>query len=64
MHHYIFGTLAAFFLLHIYRDYLQIKGVKDRFTEFGHVWNAPQYEKHGMVVAAVLGIVSIILAIS
>jgi uncharacterized membrane protein len=64
MHHWIFGVLAAFFFLHIYRDYLQIKGVKNVFTEFGHVWDAPQYEKHGMVVAAVLGIIFAVLAIS
>lgn len=57
MHHWVFGFAAAFCFGHTYRDYLQIKGVKNWFTEVGHVWDAPQYEKHGMVVTTVLGIV-------
>ena len=64
MHHWIYGALATFCFLHIYRDYLQIRGVKNLFTEFGHIWDAPQYEKHGMVVAAVLWAVFAVLAIS
>ena len=54
---------AAFCFAHIVRDYLQIKGVKNWFTEFGHVWHAPQYEKHGMVVFAILGALSLWAAI-
>ena len=61
---WIFGTLAAFCFLHIYRDYLQIKGKWNWFTKTGHVWDAPRYEKHGMVIAAVLGILFAVLAIS
>jgi hypothetical protein len=64
MHRWVFGALAVFFFLHTYRDYLQIKGVKNTFTEFGHVWDAPQYEKHGMVVTIVLGVLFSVLAIS
>lgn len=64
MHHWTFGALAVFCFLHTYRDYLQIKDVKNWFTEFGHVWDAPQYEKHGMVITTVLGILFTILAIS
>lgn len=64
MHRIIFAALAVFCFLHIYRDYLQIKGVWNWFTKTGHVWDAPQYEKHGMVVAAVLGIIFSYLAIS
>ena len=64
MHHWIFGGLAVFCMVHIYRDYLQIKhGYTTWFTRVGHVWDAPQYEKHGMVVFAVLAVVFGLLAI-
>lgn len=52
----IYFLLAAFCFVHIYRDYLQIKGVKNWFTQIGHFWNAPKYEKHGMVVFLILGL--------
>lgn len=48
-------TGAVFCLLHAFRDYLQIKGVKNWFTQVGHVWDAPQYEKHSIVVFTILG---------
>lgn len=64
MHRWVFGALAVFCFLHVYRDYLQMKGAWNWFTKFGHVWDAPQYEKHGMVVAAVLGGIFVALAIS
>lgn len=64
MHHWIYGALAIFCLIHIYRDYLQIQhGYNTWFTRVGHVWNAPQYEKHGMVVFAILAVVFGFLAI-
>ena len=64
MHHWIFGALAIFCWLHAYRDYLQSKGnYHSWFTRFGHVWDAPQYEIHSMVVAIVLGAIFIFLAV-
>lgn len=63
MHRWIFGLLALFCTVHIYRDYLQIKGRKNWLTQVGHFWDAPQYEIHGIVVAAVLAIVFAGLAI-
>ncbi|MEX2008379.1 MAG: hypothetical protein WD850_02750 [Candidatus Spechtbacterales bacterium] len=57
-------VLAAFCFVHIYRDYLQLKGVKNWFTQVGHVWDAPQYEKHGMVVVALLGSLLLLLGAS
>lgn len=64
MHHWIFGILTAYCLIHIYRDYLQIKyGYNTWFTRVGHVWHAPQYEKHGMVVFAILAAVFGVLAL-
>lgn len=51
-------TFAIFCFVHIYRDYLQIKGVKNWFTQIGHYWNAPKYEKHGMAIFFILGILS------
>ena len=66
MHHLIYGLLAAFSFLHIYRDYQQIKYGYNHswFTRVGHVWNAPKYEKPGMVVFAGLGIIFLVLAFS
>jgi hypothetical protein len=65
VHTYIFSALSAFFTAHIYRDYLHLKGVKNTlFTRIGHFWDAPQYEKHGMVVCAVLATTCFIFAIT
>lgn len=63
MHKWVFGLLALFCIVHIYRDYLQTRGRKNWFTEFGHFWDAPQYEIHGIIVAAVLATVFTALAI-
>lgn len=56
--------LAVFFILHAVRDVLQIKyGYKNWFLRVGHVWHAPQYEKHGIVVSVILGILCFWLAL-
>ncbi len=55
--------LAAFCIVHIIRDHLQIKGVKNKFTEFGHFWDAPKYEKHGMVILGAIGLICLYFAI-
>lgn len=49
--------LALFCYLHILRDYLQIKyGYEHSWlTRLGHVWEAPKYERHGMVVFFIVG---------
>lgn len=52
-------SLAVFCFIHIVRDYLQIKGVKNWFTQIGHVWNAPKYEKHGIVILTLIGLLSL-----
>jgi len=58
----LFFILSAFCFLHIYRDYLQIKhGYNSWFTKFGHIWDAPKYEKHGMVVFFLLGLIFLYL---
>jgi len=50
-------VIAIFCLVHIFRDYLQIKGVKNWFTTFGHFWDAPKLEAP---IAAILGIIGIL----
>ncbi len=55
--------LAAFCFIHIIRDILQINGVKNWFTEFGHFWHAPQYEKHGMAILFIIGATCLWVAI-
>jgi hypothetical protein len=63
MLHFVYLLLSAFFFLHAYRDYLQAKGKWNWFTKFGHIWDAPQYEVHGMVVAIALGTVFLYLGL-
>lgn len=58
-----FMITKIFLLLFSAFCFLQIRGVKNWFTEFGHVWNRPQYEKHGMVVYASLGSLLLWLAL-
>ena len=58
-HVYLFLAILSF--LHVARDYLQIKGVKNWFTQIGHFWDAPQYEIHGMVVFSILGVLFLYL---
>lgn len=65
MHNYIFGLLSAFFAAHSYRDYLHSKGIKNTlFTRVAHFWDAPQYEKHGMVGSALLATTCLIIAVA
>lgn len=50
-------SIIIFCILHIIRDYLQIKGVKNAFTQVGHFWDAPEYEMHGIVVLSVIALI-------
>lgn len=56
--------ISLFCLAHIIRDFLQIKyGYKfSWFTRFGHVWHAPKYEIHGIVVFFLAGSLSLLYA--
>lgn len=56
MYKLLFGVLAVFCFLHAIRDYLQIKGVKNWFTEIGHIWVMPKYEVHSLIVFLLFGI--------
>lgn len=57
-------AIALFCLIHIIRDVCQIKyGYTNWFTKFGHVWHAPQYEKHGVVVFALIGTLFVYLGL-
>ena len=56
--------LSIFCFLHIVRDVLQIKGIKNWFTEFGHVWNKPEWEKYSIAFFLILGVIFFILATS
>jgi hypothetical protein len=60
---YFLIFVAVFCLVYIVRDYLQIKGVQNKFTQFGHIWDAPKYEKPGMVIFAIIGIICLYFAI-
>jgi hypothetical protein len=55
-------AIALFCLLHIIGDYLQIKGVKNWFTTFGHFWNSPKHEVHGMIILGIIGLVCLYFA--
>jgi uncharacterized membrane protein YbaN (DUF454 family) len=60
----LFISSAAFCYLHSYRDWLHSKKIFNSwFTRFGHIWDAPQYEKHGMVAYFLLGNLFVYLAI-
>ena len=63
---FIFSVLSLFFTAHSYRDYLHSKGiVEEKFiTRVWHFWDAPHYEKHGMIGSGVLAVVSFIIAIN
>jgi hypothetical protein len=43
---------------------LQIKGTKNWFTEFGHVWDKPEWEKYSVVFFLILGVALLLLAMS
>ena len=60
----IFVGLGLFFFLHIVRDIMQIRYGYNHswFTRFGHVWHAPQYEKQGIMVCLILGLMFFYLA--
>ena len=65
MHTYVFSAIAVFFSAHSYRDYLHMKGIKHTlFTRFAHFWDAPEYEKHGMIGSGILAVVFLVFAIS
>ncbi len=55
-----FLAVGIFFLLHALRDYLQIAGVKNWFTEMGHFFDLPKYEIHSVAISFVVGLVLII----
>ena len=54
-------ALAIFFFLHSLRDYQQMQNSKNAFTEFAHVWSAPQYEKYSLFISLGLGILFFVL---
>jgi hypothetical protein len=59
----ILFIIPIFCLIHIIRDYYQIKyGYKSWFTRFGHFWHKPKYEIHGMIVFATIGLISLYFA--
>jgi hypothetical protein len=61
--YYVYLGIAIFCFVHIIRDVLQINyGYKTWFMRIGHVWHAPQYELHGIVVFAAVGLISLRLA--
>jgi len=60
---FVFITVAVFFFIHALRDYLQNKGIKNRFTEMGHIWDNPRYEIHSMIVSIILGLFFLYLGI-
>ena len=60
---YFTELLAILCFLHAFRDYLQIKGVKNWFTEFGHVWNKPEWEKYSIVFFLLLGVFFLFLSL-
>lgn len=53
-------VLTIFFFQHGLRDYMQMRGDWNFFTNFLHVWNAPQYEKYSLAVSCVLGVLCLI----
>jgi hypothetical protein len=59
----VFIFIALFCLLHMARDYYQLKDGYNYawFTSFGHFWRAPQYEKQGMVVFFIAGLLCLYL---
>jgi hypothetical protein len=55
---------AAFCFFHSYRDWLHSKGRFDKwYLRIAHWWDAPQYEKHGMVAYGFLGAVCLFIAL-
>ena len=59
----LFLGLSAFFFTHGLRDYLQMKGVENWFTEFGHFWDSPADEKYSIAVSIFFGFLFLYLAI-
>ena len=53
---YILLIIAIICIVHIYRDYLLEKGVKNRFTTFWkwHILKEPIYNRIGMVILGVV----------
>lgn len=55
--------LAIFCFFHSYRDWLHSRKRFDKwFLRVGHIWDAPEYEIHGMVVSGLLGFVFLFMA--
>jgi formate hydrogenlyase subunit 3/multisubunit Na+/H+ antiporter MnhD subunit len=54
--------IAIFCAVHIYRDYLQIKGVKNWFTQFGHFWDVPKLEAPIAVIIGIVGLICLYFA--
>lgn len=53
-------VLTVFFFQHSLRDYLQMHNIWNIFTEFGHEWQAPQYEKYSLAISFLLGCVFLV----
>jgi len=49
--------------MHALRDYLQMKGINNWFTEFGHIWKKPEWEKYSAVFFSILGLILLFFAI-
>ena len=60
----LFLIISLLCFLHAFRDMLQIKGTKNWFTEFGHVWDKPEWEKYSVVFFLILGVALLLLAMS
>ena len=58
-----FLAIAIFCFVHIARDILQLRGIKNWFTQLGHFFDAPKYEKHGMIILGIIGFVCLWLAL-
>lgn len=63
----IFIIIGLFCLQHIFRDYLQDKGIKNWYTTAGHSWmkfipDTPRNNHIGMAVFFVLGCLFLYLA--
>jgi uncharacterized membrane protein len=51
--------VALFCFIHIIRDYLQIKGVKNWFTQVGHFWDAPKLEAPIAITLGIIGLICV-----
>lgn len=58
--HIILLIFSGIAFMHALRDYLQIKGVNNWFTTTFHLWDAPQYEKHSLILFLAIGILCLV----